>query len=201
MPLVAYMKTTDPNRVSTISANDEDRRMRKKIVPPGTKIDSHVCERVYVLDCLEHIGGVSVPADIRRFNEVANAWESGGIGRLCPLCWRMVLSPTGEKDPPVTPIVPVELATKTKTTKPRPVGERQKKLDALHERFNARTVGLWARAFGEFDIYQVMVSFDVPRTQAYNLLQLMIRAGIISETVRRGRGQRSTFRFSQKKEA
>jgi hypothetical protein len=193
MGLTAYMKSSDPNRVSTITSRDGNKKMRKKLVPPGTKLDIHVYERMYVLDCLEHIGGVSVPAEIKRGGG-PGIWISYGIGKFCPICWRMLVAPDGTKEPPVDPVKPVEeKPVVLRETKKKAVGTKSGRMDGDGPTFNIPVVALWASTHGEFDIYQVMDQFQVSRTKAYGLLKLMVRSRRLAVTVRRGQGQRSTF--------
>lgn len=203
MPLVGYLKTSDPNRISTISANDERTSMRKKLLLPGDTqpVGMDVYTRTYVADCSEHIGGVSVPVLLKRYDP-EKKWKAIGTARCCPLCWKILVGVDGTKEPPTQkqypngePISQRRAAAIEKTEK-----KKARKSRNLATSFNMARLLLWAEELGDwFDIYQVMEKFGVTRTKAHTMLDLAVKVDSLEVIVRRGKAQRTTYRVSQEK--
>lgn len=202
MPLTAFMKTSDPNRVSTITPDLNDISRRRKLYLPLRAVGKDVYEKIFVADCQTHVGGVSIPVHILR--KVGDEWIDQGIGKCCPLCWRMVVGPDGEIDPPVKPLTGLDVDPIMK----RPKKERraattkaQKTTTSVGTNFNVKLISLWAKTMGEFDTYQVMEHFNVSRSVAVAVLKIAVKLHQLEETVGAGRGNRTIYRLPQENEA
>jgi hypothetical protein len=101
MPLVGFLSMKeDPGRISTITTGVGDKQRRKKILPlmgaplPETKGDGMYL-RLYVRDCPSHEhGGVAVPVELMRLG-AGQKWAPVGMARCCPLCWLILVKPSG----------------------------------------------------------------------------------------------------------
>lgn len=197
MPLVAFMKQKDRNRISTITPNLEDRSQSRKLMVPAYSSD--VYDHLYVVDCKSHIGGVTVPVELRDF-VTGTGWVVRGIARCCPICWRVIVGVDGGREPVVAEqvfgdaeVVPPTPKKAPKQTKPQPV----QVVD--NSSFNFKTVLAWAgENGGHFDTYGVMEKFSVGRATAIALLTKMIKFKLLTKTVGAGRGSRTIYQIVEK---
>lgn len=203
MPLVAFMKDTDPNRISTITPDETDRQRARKLVPARESIPgANVYDKLVVADCLTHIGGVSVPVELRVRGSSPGEWESIGIARACPLCWRILVGVDGTKEPEVKPL---DHTGTHRTRKPKPPRRTKTKLpvavDVHLDKVNFPSLkermpkGEW------FDVYQVMEEYNISRASASETLGQLRKMGLIEVIPGRGRGNKTVYRIPQEKEA
>lgn len=184
MPLIAFMKTTDPGRISSITSSG-DKLRRKKIIPIPVDISGLYTE-LYVIDCIWHRSpgkdrGVVVPVELRVNRN--NEWVSLGDARCCPLCWTIIEPPEGVELPPPQRAV---------------VEDKVDRYDGMQRRLNKTKKGRGteieaARKFNEVrtllqqersvTVKEVMLLLDLSRTAAKYYLEKAVKRGVATSIV------------------
>jgi hypothetical protein len=195
MPLIAYMKNSDPGRISTITGAEGDRTKRKKIYPID-KDRPDVYVTMYVMDCLSHeAGGVAVPVVLKRFLP-GGTWEELGVAKCCPLCWKVLKPPVGIELPVVAD--PNVAANKYGKVKVKTAGKHHKttgKKDGSIAAGRIQQVTRLLDRLGVVTVADVMQELGLQRSNSYKYLEMMVKVRrAIKEPGGRGKGDQNSYR-------
>jgi len=188
MPLVGYLKTKEPGRISSITNLDGDLERRKKIrqIPNQMKEPSI---SMYVLDCYTHEPGGSVVPVILKELTPGRGWQEIGVAKCCPLCWRIIQPPVGV-DLPVAIDQPVLSASITDTgtitiSQLKRKAPRKPILDGFEVQKN---ILAYLKPIGEADVYEIMGLLGCSRQTALKHLSRLIKQKKVIKSVEGGGG-------------
>jgi len=194
MPLIGYMKTSDPGRVSSIT-NLEGNKQRRKKIEPIAVFSNSMYMTMYVVDCLSHEPpGSVVPVLLRRYVN-GQGWEDIGVAKCCPICWTVIQSPVEEDLPAALPLL-VEKKTgrdggsrvRVKKLKPR-----TEKTSSVTFAQSAKIMGLVEKT-GSTTVQDVMELLDLSRATCLKLLSWLVKQGkLVKQQSVGGRGARSIY--------
>lgn len=197
------MQQRDPGRVSTIVISPLDlpreKQLRRKILPP-TKGRSN---ELFVEDCVSHTPGVdaTVPVALQRLQPEGAGWTEVGTARCCPLCWSIVVPPTGVDIPKALPLAEAPKIRTTRLTK------KASDLVGLPQVRDARAT--WASVYegsqkctAPFTVYDAMEWTGKGRTVTLKVINHMVRSNYLVRVHlgRRGPGNPSLYEKVLKKD-
>lgn len=185
MPLVGFLQTNDPGRISSITNVQGDLTRRKKIIPIPVHV-SNIFTEMYVVDCVSHepMGSV-VPVEIMERGPVG--WDLVGVAKCCPLCWAILVPPVGVDFPEAKPLEIPEKDSKYDGVRSRLLTSTRKGRGTEHSaavKYNA--VNKLLRERGSVTIQDVMQLLSLTRTGAKYYLEKALSRGIATKTVSSG---------------
>jgi len=208
MPLVGYLSTGDPGRISSI-CRLEGRELidyRKKIfelVPGVIEKGKVLYVRIYVRDCQEHErGGVTAPVVLKRL-VAAGGWEELGKAQCCPLCW-VILKKPYDSFPDRMPQAELRVATATqrdalrkgrRTQKEarKPLADTGPVITDIRDMFSGGE---------EFTTQEVCHQVNLSRTAVLRYLERLLDLGeLVQEKGSPGRGNPTNWHIPWKNEA
>lgn len=189
MPLQGYLKTSEPSRISSISTGTREKR--KQIIAPSSG-----GEQVYVImrvtDCLDHSSPhPTVPVELMERHE-GGRWDSKGVARCCPLCWKILEFPQGFNPE----IIPQVLSKKKRLLSPDQRAALRRGRKSRHsprKGFSKQTEDKLEqiRNMTEVEVitvYDAMERLEVSRTLARKLLEYLVTVGDL-KAIREGAGR------------
>lgn len=190
MPIVGYLKTSDPGRISTLTNADGDPKRRKKLEPIRL-VSNDMYLRLYVLDCSSHTPrGAVVPVILKQYKP-GTGWEELGKAICCPLCWRIIIPPVGANLPEAQPLVvrEVERRTAKKVTRIQGTPLATQRIDQITQ----------LAAKGPISSHDVAGFVGINRPTAVRLLQIMVKMGRLEiEPSYGGRGRKTIYKLKKK---
>jgi biotin operon repressor len=208
MPLVGYLSTNDPGRISSICRLEgkELKAYRRKIRelnrPNPTASLKEMYMYMYVRDCLEHArGGVVAPVVLKRYNGAG--FEVIGTAKCCPLCWVIIEKPFPDfPDPKIQeePIVQT-MSQKEALRKGRRAQKAARKPWIDNSSRVQELLDLFATG-EEFTTAEVMSQMGLSRTAVLRYLERLMDLGkVVREGGSRGRGDPTMWHGPWEKEA
>lgn len=198
MPLVAYLKTSDRSRISSVSTLQHgiDRQRHKRISPINSSA-GHPQLHMYVRDCYSHDPvGVVVPVDLMEI--VDGRWEFIGVAKCCPLCWMIIIPPDGVELPDPTPLPEpthkASLAQRAALAKGR-VTQRKNRGRPKSSQLYAQVMDI-AEAGDNFTVQDIMELSNKSRTAVRKVFTSLVSSGelVISSSGGLGKGNSTLYK-------
>jgi len=200
MPLVGYLKSSEPGRISSITNRDGDKTRRKKIYPIVEGMPDPVYA-MYVLDCFTHEpGGVVVPV-VLKLLAPTGGWDELGVAKCCPLCWRILQPPVGVDLPEAVDQPFWEQLTTGYKPKVKPVSSVRKteRITRTGYQIQQEILGFLEPLAGE-SVYEIMALLGCSRQTALKHLDRLVKQGkLVKDQSEGGGGHKSIYMIVPRK--